>query len=414
MPAASTATAAPPVPAPAVAAGRDTAADGLRGLAALTVFYHHLMLAPIQGWTAPRWLTWPVEASAAVLVFFTLSGYVIGLTNPREATGRGVRLYLWRRVVRLVPINTIAVLLSCAAATAWGIDTLVSHLLFLQNFVPYPGAWLPAFASNANLWSLNAEVACYLLFIAVWWWRPRLRIVTAIAIAVMLLGWYTSFVPLFLACYAAGFLFWTAGLALAWRAEPDAAERVNWPAALLLLLVTWKLEALRNVLSALPMPYFTGPTVKLYYLDNLPVVVWLVACVTRRRFPLLRAFKIAAIVIPVAGLLTTEFQPGRITTTERFVLFGLYLLSIACWRWRPSLAVFRWCAPLGLVSFAVYAFSRPIEEFVFRPGQALPPGPWSFALCAAMVTVVTFGLSAYIELRIQPAIHRRLCVRKRG
>src|SRR5689334_20378728 len=96
---------------------RDVAIEGLRGLAALMVFYHHVLIVSVGGWTAPQWLLWPVDASAAVLIFFILSGYVIGLAYPAQPDiPRGaVRAYAWRRFVRSMPINIAAVLLGCAA-----------------------------------------------------------------------------------------------------------------------------------------------------------------------------------------------------------------------------------------------------------------------------------------------------------
>src|SRR5258706_10143034 len=127
---------------------RDLAIEGLRGIAALVVLYHHLLLGSIGGWSPPPWLTWPVEASAAVLIFFVLSGYVIRLTNQGVATGASVRDYGWRRIVRLVPINTMAVLLACAAATSWDVGTAATHLLFLENYADYAGVWIPVVYTN--------------------------------------------------------------------------------------------------------------------------------------------------------------------------------------------------------------------------------------------------------------------------
>src|ERR1051326_8913877 len=184
---------------------RDEAIEGLRGLAALVVFYHHMMVANVGGWSPAAWMVWPVEASAAVLIFFVLSGYVIGLGHRRAPQPPAVKNYLWRRLVRLFPINAIAVLLACAAATNWDLSIALSNLFFLQNSVPYGDTWLPAIYTNGNLWSLNHEIVFYALFVVVWSFRPRLALVALISAITLLLGWYTRFVPVFVACYAAGF-----------------------------------------------------------------------------------------------------------------------------------------------------------------------------------------------------------------
>jgi preprotein translocase subunit SecY len=87
----------------------------------------------------PPWLLWPVDASAAVMIFFVLSGYVIGLTNQHEASGPAVRSYVWRRLVRLIPINTCAVFLTCALATSADWRTALANLFFLENYADYAG-----------------------------------------------------------------------------------------------------------------------------------------------------------------------------------------------------------------------------------------------------------------------------------
>lgn len=384
------------------------------------VMYHHLMGASLNGWSPSAAWSWPVSASAAVLVFFALSGYVIGVTNDAAVSGRAVRAYVWRRLVRLVPINTLAVLTGCAAATAWGVDTVITHLLFLESYVDYGAISIPVVDGNGNLWSLNHEAVCYALFIGVWWWRPRLRHVGAASLLLVTLGWYTPIVPLFVGCYAAGFLFWLAGLALAWRTSPGGPELSNWPSGLLIALVTWKLETLRQLAGAWPLPYFSGPTVKLYHLDFLPVTIWLLAAVARRRFPLLAWIRMAAMAIPVIGLLARATQwpaqtlPASASSTSQLgALCTLYLVAVVAWKWRPDLKVFRTCAPLGAISFALYALSRPIEHAVFRAGRGLPGTALAFLACAAVVIALSLVVAWYVERRIQPAIHARLLPAKR-
>jgi peptidoglycan/LPS O-acetylase OafA/YrhL len=89
--------------------------EGLRGLCALIVLYTHLF-APfphIDPGYAPTEAFWWFEAGqGAVLLFFVLSGYVIGLTNQRPFSRAAAANYGWRRFVRIVPLYVLAVLLS--------------------------------------------------------------------------------------------------------------------------------------------------------------------------------------------------------------------------------------------------------------------------------------------------------------
>ena len=82
-----------PPPAPP-AAERDLALEGLRGMCAVLVFYAHLFLPNRvldPRWTPSPRFEWFDLGYAAVLMFFVLSGYVIGLvtTQPASAPASG-------------------------------------------------------------------------------------------------------------------------------------------------------------------------------------------------------------------------------------------------------------------------------------------------------------------------------------
>lgn len=387
-------------------AKRDDALDGLRGLAALAVLCNHVGLATVGAICAPRWLLWPADGTAAVMIFFVLSGYVIGLTNPPSAETKDVRLYVRRRLLRLMPINVVAVCLAWLVASHVDLWTTLANLLFLGNYSSYAGIVIPVIASNENLWSLNYEVLYYGLFILVWLFQPPLKYVFGVSLVVTVLGWYTSVIPLFVACYAAGFLFWISGLALAWHAPPSDEERTNWPSCVLLLLVTWKLRGLLNVLSVFPMPLFDGPVVRLYYLDFLPVCLWLLAIVARRRLQHLAWIKGACVCIPLVGLVIKWNHPGYFTPLDYRMALGACLLALLLWQWRPSLRFFRCFAPAGAIAFALYAVSRPIQTFVFSHGQWLPQNYLGFAVCASVTLALCIGAAWYLERRLQPWLNR--------
>lgn len=330
-------------PVPRIGSGRDRAIEGLRGLAAVMVFMNHLLVDSINGW-APSWhWSWGTSGPAAVMIFFVLSGYVIGLgyrPTPGGASAGGVGEYLRRRAVRLIPINCVAVLLACAVAEAVDWPTVLGNLFFLQNFGDYAGVWILVLRENMNLWSLNYEVVFYLAFAVIWGWGASLGWTLALSVVLGVLGWLEWGVPLFLGCYALGFLFWLAGLWLAWRATPTAEDRGNWPTCLLLALITWKLQGLAEILIPLDatLPRFAGPVVKLYHLDFLPVSVWLVAMVARRTFRGLKAVMIAAAVLPLVGIGTRGLR-GGLLAGDTLLIVAVYLLAIVLWQWRPTV---RW------------------------------------------------------------------------
>lgn len=388
---------------------RDEAIEGLRGMAALVVFYHHLTAANLGGWSPSPWFSWPVEASAAVLIFFVLSGYVIGLSSSARADAPAIKHYVWRRFVRLVPINIFAVLLACAVAPEWDLPMAVSNILFLQNSVPYGDIWWPAIYTNGNLWSLNHEVVFYFLFIFVWYFRPRLAVIVLTCVFLVVAAWYTAFVPVFIGCYAAGFLFWLAGLALAWHARSQSEYSVPWPSLILLGLLTWKLQPFRFAFENFPSPYFAGPTVKLQDLAFLPVAILLVAAVAQRGFRFQPFIVVVAVLLPVGGFIFRLEDSGMVLSLDDWAIAGAGLMAFLLWRWSPPVSWFRHAAPLGGISFALYATARPIQEFIFR--QTTPNTAGGFLGAAIATILVSFGFAWFLERRLQPGLHRVLLPR---
>src|SRR6202041_1534829 len=123
---------------PAPAKGeRNLALEGLRGICACLVLYAHMTipsprLDPAYAPSARFW--WFNLGAVAVLFFFVLSGYVIGLTVREPFSGMRAKAYLGRRLLRLVPVSTAAVLLSLAMFPQAALGTVLGNLLFLQNF----------------------------------------------------------------------------------------------------------------------------------------------------------------------------------------------------------------------------------------------------------------------------------------
>ena len=169
---------------------RYAALDGLRGIAALTVFSIHVWIYQLPNTVVLKRDSWEkmvlFEGRVAFVMFFVLSGYLLYRAFARSALGRGepvnVRSYLFRRGARILPAYYVAILGTLALLYAAGdvpgrrlVDTgdLPVFFLFGQN---YSGETL--LKLNAATWTLAVEVAFYLLlpivgFIALRWCRGR-------------------------------------------------------------------------------------------------------------------------------------------------------------------------------------------------------------------------------------------------
>jgi peptidoglycan/LPS O-acetylase OafA/YrhL len=212
--------------------------DALRGAAALIVFANHTRALyfpsalqgpppiPLAVQQAAARTTAPAEnygeikfASEAVVIFFVLSGYLVGgsvLRSLRTAQWSW-RVYLTKRITRLYVVLIPAILIGVAldyagihlfgpasiytAPEGMGLGTLANlvgrlqpsvmlgNALFLESIlVPYPG-------TNASIWSLVNEFWYYLAFplLALAWatkrgWALRIAYVLAACVLLMFVG----------------------------------------------------------------------------------------------------------------------------------------------------------------------------------------------------------------------------------
>ena len=400
----------PPAAAPVVR--RDLALEGLRGACALLVFYAHLFL-PIRvldpGWAPPPAFSWFNLGRPAVLFFFVLSGYVIGLVTTVPATGAGVRQYLFHRMARLLPISTFAVVLSWLLAPTAG-KILVVNLLLLQNSDPYPFLGvLPTLVNNPNLWSLNYEAVYYLGFILLWF-RPQRVGFIFLSLLLVLAAHATGLpVPRFLAAYATGAFYWVGGLTVAWMTTlPVSPEiRSNWPAALLTAYALWKLSLLHTLLSAAGLTdwmWTAWSLVSPHELDFLPVSLWVLLAATGRAPRAQRILTWSCLGLATAGL-AVRLGSGQFGAAEAVATTSL----VVAWfmsRQDCGLPPLRWLAPVGAISYAIYALASPLQLGQRALWRGFSRTALTFASRWVVVVAVVIAAAWLLERRICPPLSR--------
>jgi peptidoglycan/LPS O-acetylase OafA/YrhL len=403
-----------PAPAAGAAPGsKDLALEGLRGICACLVLYGH-MTAPMRrldpAYAPSERFWWFNLGLVAVFFFFVLSGYVIGLTVRAPFCAGEVRGYLGRRLVRLLPISTAAVLLAWLLLPQVAPRVVLGNLAFLQNFKPYPIlGTVEVMPDNLNLWSLNFEALYYLAFLLVWWLAPRVFWAAGLLVAVTVAAAALPGDHIMASSYAFGAMYWIAGLSVAWLA-PVSGRPGNWPSAMLVILVMWPLAPLMDLLVLAHVPDRVGPLPmpSLHRMDLLPGFVWLLLSVTGRAERLGRALGWICLSWATLALARGLFsggigEPGAVACYTALLALAWMLAA-----WRPPAAPLARLAPLGAISFGVYAVGFPIEYGVYR-AYWLPSGtPWTWALRAAILAVTTFGLAWVLERKLQPAIRRAL------
>ena len=139
----------------------------LRGLAALMVVAHHSSLLVLE--RLHLGYNW-VNGASGVDIFFVISGFVMTISSlPLRGAPHPARTFLARRLERIVPMYWIVTLAKVATLLLWpesgrnaigGWQHVVSSLLFL------PSLSLHVLQEPILVvgWSLNFEVAFYMLF----------------------------------------------------------------------------------------------------------------------------------------------------------------------------------------------------------------------------------------------------------
>src|SRR5436190_17342039 len=143
--------------------------DGLRLIAALTVLWGHQYL--LLGLTEPRIAHVRSPMHLAVLVFFSMSGYLVASSWQSDPhAGR----FMLRRLLRIWPgWATCVVILGAGALIAArdAMDTLAAQFWFTNLFF-YGFDWeffksTHRHALNGSLWTIRFEVQCYVLLATV-------------------------------------------------------------------------------------------------------------------------------------------------------------------------------------------------------------------------------------------------------
>jgi peptidoglycan/LPS O-acetylase OafA/YrhL len=137
--------------------------DGIRGLAALLVFFHHLCFTSLEaaGWGAPVRALRTIfsQGSSGVDVFFVLSGFLITaiLIESRKSSSYYKDFY-WKRALRILPLYIlvlVGVLLFMPDSTRY----VILSAFFISNF-----AQLLHITTEGPLWTLAIEEQFYLIW----------------------------------------------------------------------------------------------------------------------------------------------------------------------------------------------------------------------------------------------------------
>jgi peptidoglycan/LPS O-acetylase OafA/YrhL len=377
--------------------GRVPSLDGLRGIAALIVVFHHLALlfTPIyaatfaarspEAYSEPWSLVWWMTSSPAylllagpesVLIFFVLSGLVVTLPVLNRADFSWISYYP-QRLARLYIPAAASVLLAlvlravadCFAAE--GVGTAVGEGTSWRSVLNAFDLVSGSFSLNEPLWTLRWEVIFSILLplfviVAVAARTRWVLVAVAAGIATMMGSFFTeltsfSYLPVFLLGALLAVKFTSIQR---WAADPSRARLVWW-----LGLLGFVLSVLTITLHASVVGAFPGK----FRLQALAMSVQFVGCVG--------IVLVAAFWVPAARALSTKFCQwlGRVS-------FSLYLVHTP-------------------VIVAAYTIIGPGREIV-TIGVALVVSAILAEMFSRLIEVPSHKLSKLIGTRSAAAMNR--------
>ena len=405
---------------------KDFNIEALRGFAALIVaiahaVYFHYVLAP--GYSVkigPDFVT----GHYCVLIFFMLSGYVIGISNKTPLSGTmAILTYLKKRLVRLYPIYIICLLLSFLTATSfYDLKTVLSHLTFTQIL------FSELIKENGPLWSLHYEVLYYLLFIPISFLKLN-PLVLAILSILLGLGNFLIYpqvnVPI-ITSYFFGFSFWVSGLIIS-KYFLKSNSKVN-PALLLSNIFLILCIGPFNILATILKKIIALVNITLEFPSSVNLAERIITFTDFAYLPYCFMFLLIAcgkdfkyrkwvfVLLQVLPALTFNYILRNLDTPgiENFILPSVfYIISLLIFFIRTeklkliSQPFIKFGIWLGSISYALYVVHFPII-YLFNKIEVFSGTTTFFLFRLLLFLTLTIIFSYLLEKKFQPWIKSKI------
>jgi len=394
--------------------------EALRGFAALFVVLTHCFgfSKVLNGASRQGLWSYNFPGHLAVIVFFILSGYVIGLSTRQPLTGQTTGAYLKKRFLRLYPIYALCLLLGLLITDRhYPTGTIIANFAFLQV------ALTDVITEVGVSWSLNYEMLFYLLFIPISIYQLKAGVALCLSLSSALffqfiVGWEQA------ALYGYGFSFWLIGLWISQEKHSTTRlySRYTLVGLLCLMLAfpslnfaadvlryTLRVDTFNSVLLENPM------AITLSDFSYLPLGLLLVTSFTDRKLPFRRALVAFSVTVPMLYLLL-QLKHSRTESIEwapkvvayGFYVIGLILMSVGMSRkitdsnLLPQKAIM-----LGSISYGVY-LSHTLVIILLGRLPFLYGTEWSLGVRTAFTVCITICFSYFVEKAWHPFAVRQL------
>jgi len=387
----------------------------LRGIAAIVVVLAHIVY---QGkYFNKGYIPLPLKymvlpAHFSVLIFFVLSGYVIGINHKERLFDEKINDYLKRRFIRIYPIYFVATILALLVATvSYEMPTILANFTLTQNI------FAPPLLENSPSWTLNFEVIFYLLFIPVSFYQLKPSIAFLLSLVI---GIASLYIPIYhvITAYATGFCFWLSGLYLS-RNDSKSSTQLRIIPVLFFMLGVGIIIGERDYIIPLHL-YNFPPQATIYWrqktqaLDDLfllPLAFLIVVLFSGHKFKYTKIFLVAVQIIPIYVICIHKKEPEDpdfYMGILFYLLAGLTLLIKIPEDWLRKTGTW-----LGGISYGIYIIHYPIL-FLFGQSIFITENIW-FYLIKILLYITVVLISAYkLEKAYQPFFKRLLSTRRKS
>jgi len=379
----------------------------LRGVAAMTVVLAHIVYQgkyfnkgyiPLQ----LKYLVLPAHFS--VLIFFVLSGYVIGINHEDRLAGGKIKDYLKKRFVRIYPIYVVATIFALmVSAVTYPLPIILANFAITQNLL------YPVILENSPAWTLNFEVLFYILFIPVSFYQVRPFIAFMLSLIIGIVSLYLPVVHV-LTAYAIGFCFWLSGLYLS-RNTSKSATTLRLIPIIFFMLAVGIIIGERDYITPLHLHNFP-PHVTVYWQQKiqsmndlllLPLAFLIVVLFSGHTFPYFKIYFFVVQVIPLYVIYIHKKEPQDpdfYMGILFYLLAGLsFLIKI------PENWIRKTCTWLGSISYGIYIIHYPIL-FFFGQSIFITENLWFYLIKVFLYLTVVLLLANKLEKVYQPFFKR--------
>lgn len=394
-----------PIQPPLLKHGYSKHMEQYRGICAILVLLAHgfgdeRMI--INNFKWPGFMHYLSAGYLSVLIFFCISGYVIGITNDRE--NLNVREYLKKRAIRLYPTYLAAFVICIVFAGGISLLALTGNLLFLENASSYFGFQIPIFV-NYPTWSLNYEAIYYLAFILVFFLRTKVWKMLSIMLLLSILLFHSGESVFFFTEYLNGFYFWMLGLLIGWNIFKTEAPRVSAISFLSILFLHMSIHHLGVGEIVLHVMHLYTKT-NINWLFDLPFCLMTMCILTGKDNAFLRFNKILAYSLP-ACIFLYLFINHRITEDLRWIMCLIFwvLALLFYYEKRVSGYLMERLTPIGKISYALYLVHVPVAKLI-KKTIFINDVRIEAVVKYSLWIIITFTLSYLLEMKLQPAVKK--------